>query len=58
MVLQVFQGRILLLVEISGRSLFIKGVTWSIYDGDEDCTSLFSLHVGISRTKFLKEGRL
>ena len=48
----------MLLVEISGRNLFIKGVTWSMYDECENCTSIFTLHVRISRTKFLKEGRL
>jgi hypothetical protein len=48
----------MLLVEIFGMNLVIKGIAWSMYDEDEDCTSLFSLHVGISRTKFLKEGRL
>jgi hypothetical protein len=54
----VFQGEIVLLVEIFGRNLIIEEVTWSLCNECDDCTFIFYLHIGISRTKFLKEGRL
>ena len=42
------------------KNLIIEEITWSMCIECDDCTSIlfFSLHVGISRAKFLKEGRL